>query len=243
MPKVSRSSLAQFLGMAALGGSLVAAWKLLPLNDWLALAQAQVKSMGPWAFVAYPLILTACNLFLLPGSVFIATAGILFGLWWGTLVVLAGNLVGAAIAFFLSRRFGRRWLEERFLSRPRWKAMDEAIAREGWKIIFFSQLHPLSPTSFLNYLYGVTRIRFRPCMLWILLGQVPGVFLYVYLGTLAGVGLRSLSKKGAVPDGGEMAIWGIGLAVTVAVSVILGRVALKVLAEAQKIPQESEPPL
>lgn len=241
--KISRSSLLQLLSFAAVAGGLVAAWKLLPLNEWLAEVQAQVRLMGAWAFVVYPFIMTACSLLMLPGSIFVATAGILFGLWWGTVMVLAGNLIGAAIAFFLSRRFGRRWLERRFLSQPRWKAMDEAIGREGWKIIFFSQLHPLSPTSFLNYLYGVTRIQFRPCMLWILLGQIPGVFLYVYIGTLAQMGLKTIQGKGA--DSGDYLVWSLGLAATVAISVLLGKVALKVLNEAQQVPElpsGDEPP-
>jgi len=64
------------------------------------------------------------------------------------------------------------------------EALEPAVAREGWKIILLSQLHPLFPTSLLNYLYGLTRIRFRTCMLWVAIGQAPGLFLYAYVGTL-----------------------------------------------------------
>jgi uncharacterized membrane protein YdjX (TVP38/TMEM64 family) len=63
------------------------------------------------------------------------------------------------------------------------------IAREGPKIVFLTQLNPLFPTSLFNYFYGVTSLGFRRTLLWIALGQAPGLFLYAYLGTL---GLASL---------------------------------------------------
>ena len=67
--------------------------------------------------------------------------------------------------------------------------------REGWKIIFLSQLNPLFPTSLLNYLYGLTAIRFRTCILWVAIGQAPGLFLYAYVGTLGQLGLNLVRGK------------------------------------------------
>ena len=108
--------------------------------------------------------------------------------------------------------------------------MDHAIERHGWKIIFLSQVHPLFPTSLLNYLYGVTRIRFSTCMLWIALGQAPGLFLYAYLGTLTQHGLRVLRGQ-SHPHPYEYVIWGGGLLLAIIVTAALGRVAMRVVAE------------
>jgi uncharacterized membrane protein YdjX (TVP38/TMEM64 family) len=58
------------------------------------------------------------------------------------------------------------------------------------ELILLSQLHPLFPTSLMNYLYGLARIRLRTCLLWIAVGQAPGLFLYAYLGGLGQLGLR-----------------------------------------------------
>jgi len=112
--------------------------------------------------------------------------------------------------------------------------VDAAIARDGWKIIFLSQVHPLFPTSLLNYLYGVTRIRFRTCMLWVALGQAPGLFLYAYLGTLAQHGLRIWQGK-SHPQTWEYLTWIGGLLLTLAVTTALARIALRVLAEAGEV--------
>jgi uncharacterized membrane protein YdjX (TVP38/TMEM64 family) len=160
-------------------------------------------------------------------------SGLFFGLWWGFLLNLLGNVGAAAVSFTISRRLGRQWVERRFFRRGKWAALDELIARDGWKIIFLSQVHPLFPSSLLNYLYGVTRIRFGTCMLWIALGQAPGLFLYTYLGTLAQFGLKILRGK-SHPFAYEYLLWIGGLLITLAATFALSRIALRLLAEAEK---------
>jgi uncharacterized membrane protein YdjX (TVP38/TMEM64 family) len=134
------------------------------------------------------------------------------------------------VSFLLARRLGRGWVARKFLRHRQWAALDEAIAREGWKIIFLSQVHPLFPTSLLNYLYGITRIRFGPCLLWIALGQAPGLFLYAYLGTLAQFGIRH-ARDGTRPEALETLLWIGGLLFTALVTVLLARLAMRLLAE------------
>ncbi len=164
---------------------------MFPVIDWLAEIQQHVMHWGAWSAICYPLLYASCNVLLLPGGVLSMGGGFFFGLWWGFLIVLVGNVGGAAISFLISRSIGRRWLHRQLLRNPRLQALEPAVRREGWKIILLSQLHPLFPTSLLNYLYGLTPIRFRTCMLWVAIGQAPGVFLYVYLGTLGQLGSES----------------------------------------------------
>lgn len=186
----------------------------------------------PWL---YPLLIAACNLLLLPGGILCIGSGLFFGLWWGFLLALSGNVLGAALAFLLSRAIGRQGLERKLLGYPRWRLLDHGIASRGWKIVFFSQLHPLFPTSLLNYLYGITRIRFATCMLWIALGQTPGLFLYAYLGTLAQLGMRFLKGK-THPHPLEIVNWGGGLLLSLLITLYLGRIAFHVLKEAASHP-------
>ena len=123
-------------------------------------------------------------------------------------------------------------------------ALDDAISREGWKIIFLSQVHPLFPTSFINYLYGVTKIKFTTCMLLIAIGQTPGLFLYAYLGTLAQLGFKLYERK-THPHPIEYVIWFGGLVLTLVVTTALGRLALRLLREIDppvKPDLDSQPP-
>jgi uncharacterized membrane protein YdjX (TVP38/TMEM64 family) len=222
-----------------LGGLLVAVgvitWlsRHYPVMDHVVHLQNSIGALGWRGGALYPLLYASCNLLLLPGGVLAIGSGLFFGLWWGFALNLAANVLAAAGAFFISRTFGRQWIARRFLRSPKWAALDEAIEREGWKIILLSQLPPLSPVSLLNYLYGITRIRFGTCMLWVAIGQVPSMFLYAYLGTLGQRGL--LLWQGRIhPQTHEYCIWIGGLLVTLGATIALGRVAVRALAIAEK---------
>jgi uncharacterized membrane protein YdjX (TVP38/TMEM64 family) len=136
---------------------------------------------------------------------------------------------------------GRAWVEERILRKEKWARLDHAISREGWKIIFLSQVHPFFPTSLLNYFYGVTRIRFRTCILWIALAQLPGIFFYVYLGTLAQLGIKLFQRK-TPPHQYEYIVWIGGLLLTSIVTAGIGRMALRMLGEAGAMATETATP-
>jgi uncharacterized membrane protein YdjX (TVP38/TMEM64 family) len=145
---------------------------------------------------------------------------------------LFGNVVGAAISFFISRSLGRQWMKRKLSRNRTFVALEPAIDKEGWKIILLSQLHPLFPTSLLNYLYGLTRIRFRTCMLWVAIGQAPGLFLYSYLGTLGQLGLN-LARGKTHPRAVEYWVWLGGFATASIILILLGRIALRLLKSAQ----------
>src|SRR5262249_37616634 len=174
---------------------------------------------------------------LLPGGVLCVGAGFFFGLWWGFFIVLAGNSIAAAVSFALSRWLGLRWINRRESTNQMLRLLETAVEREAWKIIFLSQLHPLFPTSLLNYLYGLTRIRFRLFMLWTTIGRAPGLFLYTYLGTLGQLGLN-LARGKTHPRIVEYWTWGGAFLVTALLFFVLTRVALKVMREMQYSPNQ-----
>jgi uncharacterized membrane protein YdjX (TVP38/TMEM64 family) len=205
---------------------------VFPMAEWIASIQQRVTHWGPWSAICYPLLYACCNVLLLPGGILSIGGGFFFGLWWGFLIVLVGNVTGAALSFFLSRVAGQRWLGRKLLRHPAYEALEPAVRREGWKIILLSQLHPLFPTSLLNYLYGLTTIRFRTCMLWVAIGQAPGLFLYAYLGTLGQLGLNLFRGK-THPHPAEYVFWGFGFISLVALVLVLGRIALRLLERAE----------
>jgi uncharacterized membrane protein YdjX (TVP38/TMEM64 family) len=195
--------------------------------------------LGTWGAICYPLFFAACNILLLPGGILSVGSGFFFGLWWGSFIVLLGNSIGAAISFALSRWLRRRWFGRRLSRNPTLKILEPAVAREGWKIIFLSQLHPFFPTSLLNYLYGLTTIRFRTYMLWTSVGRAPGIFLYVYLGTLGQLGLNLIRGK-SHPRLVEYWSWGSALVTAALLFFLLGRIALRAIQKAQEV-SEGQP--
>ncbi|MEI8340424.1 MAG: TVP38/TMEM64 family protein [Verrucomicrobiota bacterium] len=244
MLKITRAVIFQLLCILLIAGCVVWATRHFPVVEMITRAQHKVGLMKWWSAVLYPLLLAGCNILLLPGGVLAVGSGLFFGLWWGFFLILVGNVGGAAVSFWISRKLGREWVRKKIFRHQKWMALDDAISREGWKIIFLSQVHPLFPTSFINYLYGVTKIKFTTCMLWIAIGQTPGLFLYAYLGTLAQLGFKLYERK-THPHPIEYMIWFGGLVLTLVVTTALGRLALRLLREIDppvKPDLDSQPP-
>ena len=233
MVRIRRAIVLQLSALLLVGGALFVLSRRFPLVDVLADVQQHVMRWGVWSAICYPLLYACCNVLLLPGGVLSVGAGFFFGLWWGFAIALLGNVGGAAISFFISRSIGRQWLRRKFSRNRTFVALEPAIDKEGWKIILLSQLHPLFPTSLLNYLYGLTRIRFKTCMLWVAVGQAPGLFLYSYLGTLGQLGLN-LARGRSHPRVVEYWIWLGGFVTATIILIILGRIALKLIRRAQE---------
>ena len=108
----------------------------------------------------------------------------------------------------------------------KFRAIDQAIGREGWKIVALLRLSPLIPFNASNYFYGITAVQFWPYVLASWIGMLPGTVLYVYLGTIGKAGLGD-DDKARSPL--EYVFLGVGLLATIVVTVIVTRLAKKEL--------------
>ena len=172
----------------------------------------------------------ACVLFL-PGSILTVGAGFLFGLWKGMLAVWVGSNLGAWAAFALGRTLMREWVASKVSGNARFAAVDEAVGREGFRIVLLTRLSPVFPFNLLNFVFGATRVSFRDYAWGSLVGMLPGMLMYVYLGTA----VKSLAEVVAGKAGGGIAqkvLLGVGLAATVAATVFITRIARRALDQA-----------
>lgn len=192
---------------------------------------ARVHALGPWGPIAFVIGYVVATVAGIPGSLLTLAAGAIFGLWAGTLWVFIGATLGASAAFLVGRYLARGFVERRIAGNPRFAAIDRAIATDGRRIVFLLRLSPAVPFSLLNYLLGLTRVRFADFLV-ASVGMLPGTLLYVYYGKLAG-DVAAAAGGGTPPRGAAYyAVLALGLAATIAVTALITRLARRALGTA-----------
>jgi len=187
---------------------------------------AWVQSLGVWGPLAFVGGYAVCSLLLIPVFLLMLAAGALWGFKVGLGYAMLGAAVGSTVAFLAARYLVRRFVE-RYVSRhPRLVAIDRAVESEGARLVFLLRLSPVVPFILLNYVLGISRVRFADYSAG-LIGMVPAAAMYVYAGKVVG-DLAALASGVAPPRG--PAYYGIltaGLGATVAATVLVTRAARK----------------
>jgi uncharacterized membrane protein YdjX (TVP38/TMEM64 family) len=220
----------RILIVAAAAALLFVGIQRLPVRDWTTGLLGWMQTLGPMApFLLILIYVIACVL-LIPGSLITLGAGFLFGLGEGYLVVAAGSVVGSSVAFILGRTLARDWIEKKVMKNAKFRAVDRAVGERGFYIVFLSRLSPVFPFTLLNYFYGVTSVSLRDYVIASWIGMIPGTLMYVYLGSLV-KNLTELAAGGATEGHGSNIFFWLGLVATVAVAVIVTRIARQALNE------------
>jgi uncharacterized membrane protein YdjX (TVP38/TMEM64 family) len=165
---------------------------------------------------------------LLPGVWASMLAGALYGTWWGSLIVFVGACLGAEAAFLLGRTWLRNWARRRLAAVPKLLAIEQAVSREGLKLVLLTRLSPAFPFSLLNFAYGLSEVSLRDYSIG-LIGILPGTILFCGLGALAGDVARFGEVLSGEADAGTWAMRIGGLLATVASVWLVGRAAQRAL--------------
>ena len=167
---------------------------------------------------------------LLPGVWASMLAGALYGTWWGSLIVFVGACLGAEAAFLLGRTWLRNWARRRLAAVPKLLAIEQAVSREGLKLVLLTRLSPAFPFSLLNFAYGLSEVSLRDYTIG-LIGILPGTILFCGLGALAGDVAGFGEVLSGEADAGTWALRIGGLLATVASVWLVGRAAQRALGD------------
>ena len=142
---------------------------------------ASTRSWGVLAPGAYIVIVTLEVIVApIPGLMLYAPGGVLFGGFWGGLLSLAGNVIGAGVACQLMRLFGRKRLD-RLLSGSRFETYAQRLSHAGVWIVLAMRINPLTSSDLVSYAAGLVRIPVWKVMLGTLLGMAPLCWAQAYL--------------------------------------------------------------
>ena len=181
---------------------------------------------GPGGMVGFGAAYVALALLFVPGAVLTMAAGAVYGVGWGLVVVAVATTVADAAAFLLGRHVARGAVLRLMDRYPRFRVVDRAVSRGGWRIVALVRLNPTLPYSASNYLFGVTGVPFLTFLASSAVFTLPGAWAYLYAGF---VGVETLGGEARTA-----AEWGVllfGLAVTVAAVVYVTVLARRALDE------------
>ncbi len=198
----------------------------LPVGRWLTEFDEWVQEQGAWGAVWFGIVYIVCTVLFVPGSILTIGAGAIYGPLWGTILVSLASTTGAACAFLLGRYVARDQVHAWMQSKPRFAALDQAIALKGGWIVFLLRLSPIFPFNLLNYALGLTGVRFWPYVLASWIGMLPGTIAFVLLG---------YAGRQALAGEQQLWYWIIAAVVTLIATVYITRVATRVIRAATKI--------
>ncbi|NNF51358.1 MAG: TVP38/TMEM64 family protein [Gammaproteobacteria bacterium] len=182
--------------------------RLVGLAEWV--------RANPWQSIPlFVFTYVAVTVLMAPGWIMTVFGGYLFGWLAGTAVVSVASLLGAIAAFVAGRTFLRDWVAGRAEKFPRFHAIDRAIEKKGFAVVFLTRVSAVFPYNLLNYLYGVTGIDLGRYALATWLGMLPVIAMYVFAGATA-EDILALARGEA--DSGQA---GVVIAVVAAVAIIL----------------------
>lgn len=220
------------IGVAVvLVGAAVFAYRLGVLGSLQALLMQlleDIRGLGALGVVLFFVVYVIAAVLAVPGSILTMGAGFLFGVVMGSIWVSAASTTAATCAFLIGRYFLRDRVARRIESMPKFKAIDEAVAEEGWKIVLLSRLSPALPFTLLNYGYGLTKVSLKEYLVASWVGMLPATVMYVYIGSLA-QDLTTLGAGGRVRTTEEWVLFYGGLAATVLVTLYVTRIARRAL--------------
>ena len=204
----------------------------LPVRQWFMHFESYVQSLGAIGPLVVVLAYILCTVLFVPGSAITIGAGTLFGLTTGLLVVVLGANLGALSAFLLARTFLRDKVAAWAAANPKFRSLDHAIGKQGFKMVLLTRLSPVFPFVLLNYFLGLTAVSIGAYALANLIGMLPATFLFVYIGAAARDAIAG--QPDASVDFYQQVFKYVGLAATVAVVVIVTRIARRALREAEQ---------
>ena len=157
-------------------------WVVPSLHDPAAIHQ-YVSRFGPLAPLVFVTV-QALQVIVapVPAQVLAVAGGYLFGAWQGALFRLVGVTIGSAVAFALSRRYGRPYVR-RLIGPQRLARFDSFVDRSGVTGVFLLFLIPGPwPDDVVCFVAGVSTIPFRTLVVLAVVGRGPSLFVASFLG-------------------------------------------------------------
>jgi uncharacterized membrane protein YdjX (TVP38/TMEM64 family) len=185
----------------------------------------RLRHLGWIGWLIFALLQTLVALIgILPASLLGLAAGAVYGVALGFGLSAIGIMLGAAIAFALTRSALRPAIAHKLAANQRLARLDQAVGRDGWRLVLLMRVSPVMPFSLTSYALGLSAISPRDYALGTL-AALPALLLYVAIGTLSRSGLAALHGHAPI----HLVLVGVAIMATLLLSLRLGRLIANAL--------------
>ncbi|MDV4150543.1 VTT domain-containing protein [Clostridium sp. AL.422] len=173
-----------------------------------------IQGFGNKAFIIFFLLQLASIIIApIPSNVSAVAGAMVFGMWESFIITTLAIISGSAIIFFLSRIYGKAFVD-RFVSPKVLNKYEDIISSpKGEMIIFLMLLLPFFPDDIINFLVGLSRMSFKRYFILLILTRPWEILIATALG----------SASITIP----LWIWGIILLVSVIIVINSSKIEKK----------------
>jgi uncharacterized membrane protein YdjX (TVP38/TMEM64 family) len=118
----------------------------------------------------------------LPAFLIAAANGLVFGVFWGTVISWVGALCGALVSFFISRLFIGSFSGKFLRHKKGYKYIDRMSSKYGFKVVLTARLLPFISFDFISYAAGLSTIKVHSFILATGIGMLPATIVYTVFG-------------------------------------------------------------
>ena len=191
--------------------------------------ESWITILGPWGIFAFIGLFILTTSFLFPDTFLCIIAGALFGLYWGSVAVLAGSILAGAMQFAISHKLLRARIQRMLSAKPSLSAIQRAVIHDEFRLQVLLRLTPLNPAT-INYLLGSAGVKF-PGFIIALFALTPNLVIEVYVGHVGKHVARLAGSNTGTSHLHELTIIA-GLAACIIVMVLISKIARKAIMQA-----------
>ncbi|SUZ55501.1 uncharacterized protein METZ01_LOCUS8355 [marine metagenome] len=168
---------------------------LLIFPDWLSRDSISelLNNFGAMALIVYIVLSLTRSLLMIPCTPFVLAGAISFPQW--PLIVFVISFTGIVLGAFLVYSFPSfgnydEFLEEKYPAKI--AALKEKMqGKYAFAIVAGWSFFPLVPTDVICYVAGIAKMSFKKMVMALLIGEIPLVTTYIFLGVEIGEWLRT----------------------------------------------------
>lgn len=189
--EVYKADFVKFFGLIAFivitVGLAVALWPMLSSTfeeGGVDACVAQIRDAGPWGvFILLAIQVLQVIVAFIPGEIVQAAAGVMYGPWIATLILLVGAALASSTVYALASKLGRPFVKRMIPDKYIGKLDSFEKSGKMDAMVFVLFLIPAMPKDVLTYIVPLTNMRASSFIAITTVARAPGILMTTYLAS------------------------------------------------------------